>query len=1114
MSDYAYDAEVLDEVARRLYAALPAIYRLPDEPPAGHGDLAALLEVLAVPLAVLHQSIDELHADLFIDTAADQMIPYLAAMVGTSLVFPDADSNRRDVRGTVGWRRRKGTPAALQEMGDELTGQSVVVQEGWKRIQLTQDLDLLRPERVLPDIRPAVVAEQATGPLDALFHVVDVRPVTATTGRYHPQQVAHWLQPTVTFPLQGATPVDRTLPGSDIRYAMHPLGVRQPLRARRTASDTRPFVDRILEQHFAAQPELWFAAPGGFDIRVCGVDAAIAGNESAERVPSGAVAGPELGQGNATLTALDLPTRGWRGPIRIELGLAAVTGTGTGSWQGDGAGMAVRSSIDLDSAGVVGSATAGSPAPTGTVVPMLRLTPLAGAPGRFFPGATLEIAGAAPGATAAAVDSELAREGFLRGTQHVTIPPLVVHGTRCFYVAADGSLYDAAAEDGTQYEMPELSGLRLAPTTLLSPGPGAAWPPLLPRSEPQLLTRVAPAPGRGPAVLHGGLPLERANGAFADLPPVTSCALAFAVQRDQPGGPDFTPFQRLAWTGSNPGSGTWAALDGSGNVVGAPDTAAVFAGIAELRAENPDAVALAVRFECSDGTATLCPSEVAWSSDDGTTVLVHLPQLDVAPLGADPPWSDGGTYGFASESVRVAEDGSTWAAASSAVRRSSLGAVAPIAEASGLRRRRVHGRRLCAWDNEDWSTSPPQTLALTQHGRLDVDVEHGLFAFAAEEPLQVWPTGPDGAVPPNVTVDYEEGATAHVGALPAAREPVLDVQLPRPTRLVSRSGALHADSPADWHSIPRYTSLGDALAAIAARWNSLTVTDAGDVVEVVQFEDSATYPGEQPVWPAAPADPSARAAARLSLTIQAAERERPTILVDPVQGWTLPGGRRHRYTDLTLLGIAIGPDDWTGMRLPATERTAIQLCSVLGAASPLHFADHPAGTAVTVTRCETAGLRLAGTGLLAVSDSIVDADAAIALRADVGEIAAERVSVGGAVRVRVLEASETIFDGPVAVQDRFHGCLRYSRVSAGSVLPRTHRVTVDTPVRVVSRNRRDPAWWRLRPDCDAAIARGAEAGSEIGAFNETQSAQRVAGFERRLGEFTPVGLMTGVIRID
>ena len=34
------------------------------------------------------------------------------------------------------------------------------------------------------------------------------------------------------------------------------------------------------------------------------------------------------------------------------------------------------------------------------------------------------------------------------------------------------------------------------------------------------------------------------------------------------------------------------------------------------------------------------------------------------------------------------------------------------------------------------------------------------------------------------------------------------------------------------------------------------------------------------------------------------------------------------------------------------------------------------------------------------------------------------------------------------------------------MLPRVHRVAFDTPVRVVSRNRRDPAWWRLRADCD------------------------------------------------
>jgi hypothetical protein len=81
-------------------------------------------------------------------------------------------------------------------------------------------------------------------------------------------------------------------------------------------------------------------------------------------------------------------------------------------------------------------------------------------------------------------------------------------------------------------------------------------------------------------------------------------------------------------------------------------------------------------------------------------------------------------------------------------------------------------------------------------------------------------------------------------------------------------------------------------------------------------------------------------------------------------------------------------------------------------------------------------------------------------------------------------------------------------------MPRAHRVTVDTPIGVVSRNRRDAAWWRLRGDCDAAITRGAETGSEIGAFNLTQFAERMTGFERRLAEFTPVGLVTGIIRID
>ena len=1059
---YAYDDEILERVRATLFEALPALYRVPDEP---RKDLQNVLEVLAAPLAVLRQSIQELQADLFIDTADDRMVPYLAEMVGTRLAFPDAASNRRDVRGTVSWRRRKGTPAALEEMGAELTGQSVVLQEGWKRLQLAQDLNLVRAERVVPDLRPAIVAEQATGPLDALHHALDVRRISARTGRFHPRHVAHWLQPTVTFPLREATAVDRSGAGTDARFAIDPLGVRRPLRARRPDGDSAPFVDRILEQHFAAAPERWFGRAGGFTIRICGLDAGIAGRVPIERVAAEVAADPQLGLGAVTLTALERPSRGWRGGVRVELGLAVAIGAGAaGGWRPDPSTLELGASIDLDAAGA-------TPGPVGTVgdgtgkVPLLRLTPLGGATAQFFPGATLELASAEPGATAEATEDGLAREGFLRGVLHVTIPPLDVRGERLLAIAADGSLYSVDDLNGVAIEMPDLADLRLSGDARVCAGPGPAWPPLPARAEPRMLTRVPAAPGRGPAVLHGATPLIRSGDTFSDIG-AADCALAFAAQLERPGGAAFEPFLRLAWTGGDPSTATWTATGD-------------YAAIATLRDDDPDRIALAVRFECSVA-ATLCPGEVAWSADDGRTVLIHLPQLEAAALAAGAEWP--APVGFASEPVRVGEDGSTWASDSTAGRRLALGAVAPIFAAAGLRRRRVRWRRLCAWYRE----TATEHLAYTARGRLDVDVLHGLFACAAEEPPQAWPAADaGGASPPSVTTDYEEGATLHLGARPAAREPVLDVRLARPTRLVARGGALHPNAPADWHAIPRYETLAAALAA----------TGAGD--EVVQFEDSATYPGEAPVWPAAPS----------SLTIQAAERERPTVLVT---SWT----GAPEYAALTVRGIAVGGTGWAGMTLPAAERVALELCTVLEAGNRLAFAGLQTGTEITVALCETGALALAGTGVLTIRDSIVEARPDTALSAPAGQVVLDRVSVGGAVDVRVLEASETIFDGSVTVEDRFHGCVRYSRAPVGATLPRVHRVVFGVPARIVSSNRRDPAWWRLREDCDAAIARGAENGSEMGAFSSTQVAQRMAGFARRLSEFTPAGLVSGIIRID
>ena len=1117
LTDYPYDTEVAADLIDRLYRALPDYYRLPDLPPQGQLELLKLLAVLAGPLATVRQSVQELHADLFIDTADDAMIPYLAQMVGTSLVFPDAASNRRDVRGTVGWRRRKGTPAALEEMGGELTGQAVVLQEGWKRVQVAQDLDLLRPERTAVDIRPAIVAEQADGPLDAVAHAVDVRAVGAHTGRSHPRHVAHWMFPTVTFPLGAGTPQQRPGPGTDLRFAFDPLGARRGLRARRPTGDRRPFTDRIPDQHFTADPGRWFDADGGFTVQLTGLAAAVALPPDAQldrsAAPSPRLVDRTLTAGAPTIELLDRPTRGWRGTVRVELGLATVAEAGD-TWQATPeAAFAQRAVLDLDAAGVVGGGTGTDPDPADVRVAVLRLSTTDGA-GRFFPGATLALAGSGAAAGTAVADSVLAREGFLAGAVHVRVPPVQVAPTWSALIGLDGSLYEVADGDGP-VDHPIRSGeLQLAPSALLSTGPGVAWPSSPTRAEPVLVDR-APAPGCGPVVLHGAQVVQRAGSGYADLAADVACSLAFALRLDRPNGPVCRPFQRLAWTGADPGDATWVALDDAGLPLAAVDTPARIASIAELADTEAGHAVLVVRFESAADQASCCPGEVAWTTDDGRTLLVHLPQLDAGPAMAG-SWPQDPTYSAVSALVRIGLDGSTWAGDSTALARLSLGDVAPLAGPTALRRRRVHRRTLCGWDNEDPTASPPLLVPATEPGHLDVDVSHGFFALSALDPPRPWPAGPVGSPPPpaTVTVGYEDGATMHLGALPAAREPVLDRRLPRPTRLVCGSGVLHRDAPLDWHTIPRYPTLTAALDAVTSAWSALTGDLTGQVqAEVVQFEDDATYAGETPTWPSGPADATAAATCTLQLTLQAAERQRPTVLIDPPAGWAA-AARPVAYDQLVVTGLALGGDGWSGLQPPPTRDIRFELSSILFAENTLSCQAPDSGGTVTVNLCQTAGLRLDGPGELVVLDSIVDAAGAAVITVPTGSATLTRVSVGGSVSARVLVADTVIVDGVVTVQDRFHGCVRYSRVAAGSVLPQAFKVGVDVPLRIVSRNRRDPSWWRLREDCDPAVSAGAEDGSELGAFGSVQLAARLTGFRRRLVEFTPAGLQSGVIRTD
>jgi hypothetical protein len=1117
---YPFDPGVRDHVARLLYELLPALYRVRD---GQSGELHKFLRVLAAPLAEVRQNIEELHADLFIDTCNDWVIPYLAEMIGTTLVFPDAHSNRRDVRGTVSWRRRKGTPGALQEMSSDLSEQMVVTQEGWKRLLLAQDLNLPRTERTVANVRQAILFESAQGPLDATFHTLDPRSISASSGRFHPRHVIHWLHPTRLSLLREGTAHDRTAGDTnedphDLRYTIHPLGIASALRVRRTHPQDPIATDRVLAVHFAEAPGTYFdqegRSGGRFLVRLSGLPGAVAAPVKDLRRPSHTAAGASLIGAPVAVSALEHTLDRLTADVHLEVFAVPMLGAslpdvGAAQWCG-GATFSAQPKSDPPDPGA-------TPVAGGTLthpVAMIRLRAVSPATAAHFPGATVELASAMVDALHASIDPTLAVEGFLRGALIVEIPRTWVFTDRWFYLAADGSIYEAQTADARATgALPNIAliatgaGYYSLPGDALAIGPGPAFPPLQPTAVQERMMRLPSAPGRGPVILHGGKVLENRGSALAPLADAdnTDMGLVFAARFVEGGIPRYEPFLRLTWKGDDPLSAeaAWSVLAADGTPIGdGAGRGARFHDIALLRRLSLE---LVVRFETSQDHLVLPPCEVAWSSDDGQTILIHLPALETG-VGPASAWNSSPLpFSSGSAACSVGADGSTRLVNTTTTARYALGAVAPLPTAT-LRRRRVRYRSLCQWDHE----TPTKQHRLTPPGFLDIDPQHGLFALGVGERARAYPSSPDGPpLPAAVTADYLDGYSDHIGARPDAREPILNQRQPRPTRLVSATGRLHRSAPADWHEIPRYTTLGAALDAISGSPDD----------EIIQFEDSATYIDDtvNRQWPSGPP----------SLTLQAAEAERPVIRLGGPFGPTAGAS----YTSVTLRGIAIGGlprnglgPDTTSITFPPATSVTLQFCTITSATCKLTFhAPSDNDGFVLIERCITGPLFLNGPGTLCIRDSVVDAAGGKAIEALKGTCELARTTViaheadllpdAPGTDVLVLEATDVIFDHRVQVGDRFHGCIRYSRVLPGSILPRQHRVITDS-VRFVSRDRHNPAHARLAAGGRREILRGAEDGSEMGAFHGVRLAQRYEALVRRLVDFTPAGISTGIIRID
>lgn len=132
--------------ARALAELIPAVYFARDEANSDRPFLR-LIAALAEPLTELSAAIDALHADHFVETASDAALPLLATLVDTPIYREEAPTNRAVIANMVRWLRRRGTVATLEEVIAASSGWSAEVEEAFRSIQITQDLNAMRLNR-------------------------------------------------------------------------------------------------------------------------------------------------------------------------------------------------------------------------------------------------------------------------------------------------------------------------------------------------------------------------------------------------------------------------------------------------------------------------------------------------------------------------------------------------------------------------------------------------------------------------------------------------------------------------------------------------------------------------------------------------------------------------------------------------------------------------------------------------------------------------------------------------------------------------------------------------------------------------------------------------------
>lgn len=243
-----------------LFQRLPEIYRIRDSEQTPPDQLKAYLAGFEEAFGAIHENIEALYHDLFIETCDDWVIPYIADLLGASHLKGDPWTIRADVADTIPLRRRKGTRQAIERLAANLTAwpaRAVELRDslGWHQHLNHQRPDaggappLADPDRTrfaiprggtVPVRDPAALSLLGT-PFDRFSYTIDTKPAIANRVPYNLPNLAIFLWRLAAYRLSVSRPVfANPLPIAPIpapepgeaafaaRFNIHPLG--RPVR--------------------------------------------------------------------------------------------------------------------------------------------------------------------------------------------------------------------------------------------------------------------------------------------------------------------------------------------------------------------------------------------------------------------------------------------------------------------------------------------------------------------------------------------------------------------------------------------------------------------------------------------------------------------------------------------------------------------------------------------------------------------------------------------------------------------------------------------------------------------------------------------------------------------